>query len=229
MSIIRDNLAALEQRIEHACQEHHQIKPLLLAVSKTRTSAEITEAYQLGLHSFGENYLQEALDKQNRLQDFTIDWHFIGPIQSNKARAIAENFAWVHSVDRIKVARKLNEPPRQKALNVCLQVNIDGSDSKSGVMPQALAGLLEQCLALPNLRVRGLMALPDQSGDFIAQQKPFVDLANLLMDCQKRYPAAALDTLSMGMSGDLEAAISAGSSIVRVGTDLFGPRSVASK
>lgn len=228
MSIIQDNLQVVQQRIEQACQEYHQARPILLAVSKTRTAAEVAEAFALGLRSFGENYLQEALTKQQSLQDLPIDWHFIGPIQSNKARAIAAHFNWVHSVDRFKVAQKLNDGREAGSLNVCLQVNIDGAPTKSGVMPADLGELLEQCLALPNIRVRGLMAVPDAQPNFETQKAPFVRLAALLAQCQQRFPEAPLDTLSMGMSGDLEAAIAAGTTLVRVGTDVFGPRAAKS-
>lgn len=229
MSKIQDNLAALELRIDQACQQHHARRPLLLAVSKTRTAAELAEAYQLGLRRFGENYLQEALDKQAQLSHCAIEWHFIGPIQSNKARAVAENFSWVHSVDRLKVAQKLSAVTRSEPLNICLQVNIDAAPSKSGVLPEHLPELLEHCLTLPNLRPRGLMAIPDPAQGFAAQKAPLQRLADLLSQCQADYPDANLDTLSMGMSGDLAPAIAAGSTLVRVGTDLFGPRPATQK
>lgn len=224
MSNLSGNLASLEQRIEQACHKHHRPKPLLLAVSKTRASAELRAAYELGLHAFGENYLQEATAKQAELLDLAIEWHFIGPIQSNKARAIAEQFAWVHSVDRLKVAQKLSAARAGDPLNICLQVNIDAAPSKAGVLPEQLPELIVQCQALPNLRIRGLMAIPDAAEGFSAQVQPLARLAECMQQCQQQFPDLPLDTLSMGMSGDLEAAIAAGSTMVRIGTDLFGPR-----
>lgn len=200
----------------------------MLAVSKTRVADELRQAYQLGLRAFGENYLQEALAKQHELHDLAIEWHFIGPVQSNKARAIAEHFAWVHSVDRFKVAQKLSaaraESGEGQPLNICLQVNIDRAPSKSGVLPQDLQPLLAQCSELPHLQVRGLMAIPDAMATFEAQYQPLADLAACLHGCQQAFPQLPLDTLSMGMSGDLEAAVAAGSTILRIGTDLFGAR-----
>ena len=227
MSNFAGNLACVTQRIEQACQEHHRPKPLLLAVSKTRSSDELRAAYELGLRAFGENYVQEAAAKQAELQDLAIEWHFIGPIQSNKARAIAEQFDWVHSVDRLKVAQKLSSARSGPPLNICLQVNIDAAASKAGVLPDDLSELMAQCQALPNVRIRGLMAIPDAAQGFAAQCRPLAQLAECFAQCQQTFPDLPLDTLSMGMSGDLEAAIAAGSTMVRIGTDLFGPRRAA--
>ena len=197
----------------------------LLAVSKTQAAASIRAAHGEGLGDFGENYLQEALDKMALLQDLTeIRWHFIGPIQSNKTRAIAEHFAWVHGIDRLKIAERLSQqrPTALPPLNVCIQVNIDGEASKSGVAPAALPALADAVAALPGLRLRGLMLIPAPRVDTAAQRAPFLRLAQQLATLSTRLPG--LDTLSMGMSDDLEAAIAEGSTLVRIGTAIFGPR-----
>jgi pyridoxal phosphate enzyme (YggS family) len=182
----------------------------------------IRAAASLGLSQFGENYLQEALEKMAALTDLPLTWHFIGPMQSNKTRAIAEHFDWVHSIDRLKIARRLSEqrPPHLPPLQVCLQVNVSGEASKSGVSPGALAELAAAVSELPGLRLRGLMAIPAATEDLTAQHAAFASLRRAMASLQM----PALDTLSMGMSGDLEAAIAEGATIVRVGTDIFGPR-----
>ncbi|HUH37581.1 MAG TPA: YggS family pyridoxal phosphate-dependent enzyme [Spongiibacteraceae bacterium] len=196
----------------------------LIAVSKTRPAAAIREAYAAGLHQFGENYLQEALAKQAELADLPLTWHFIGPIQSNKTRAIAEQFDWVHSVDRLKVAQRLSaqRPAGLPPLQLCLQVNISGEVSKSGAAPDALETLAAAVCALPGIRLRGLMAIPAASDDPAIQRAAFARLRALLQRLQRQHPQ--LDTLSMGMSADLEAAIAEGATLVRIGTDIFGPR-----
>lgn len=201
----------------------------LLAVSKTRSADELRQAIEAGLRAFGENYLQEALDKVAALQDQEIEWHFIGPIQSNKTRPIAEHFDWVHSVDRAKVARRLSEqrPPHLPPLNICLQVNISEEPSKSGCLPQEVPTLAREIAVLPNLRLRGLMAIPAASDDPLEQRRPLAALRQLLEQLQSEHPA--LDTLSMGMSNDMEAAIREGATIVRIGTALFGPRPTKQK
>ena len=199
----------------------------LLAVSKTRTPDEIRAAAAAGLSAFGENYLQEALDKIDALSDLAIDWHFIGPIQSNKTRPVAEHFAWVHTVDRLKIARRLSDqrPGHLPPLNICLQVNIDGEASKSGAAPDELKELALAVAQLPNIRLRGLMAIPAPSDDSEAQRQPFFRLRQLLDTLRAGAPALAdLDTLSMGMSADMAAAIAEGATIVRIGTAIFGPR-----
>jgi len=197
----------------------------VLAVSKTRSAEDVRSAAALGLHEFGENYLQEGLDKIEALADLKLCWHFIGPIQSNKTRPIASHFDWVHSVDRIKIARRLSEqrPENLPALQLCLQVNISGEGSKSGVSLQDLPALAQEVAALPRLRLRGLMAIPAAATEEAEQRLPFAALRQALSKLQAWDPT--LDTLSMGMSGDLEAAIAEGATIVRVGTDIFGPRS----
>lgn len=200
----------------------------LLAVSKTKPAALIREAYACGQREFGENYLQEALDKQVELADLeAIVWHFIGPLQSNKTRDVAEHFDWVHSIDRTKLARRLSQqrPSSLGPLNVCLQVNISGEQSKAGVAPQELDALADEVVALPNLRLRGLMAIPAPSSDRVAQRQPLARLRRLQEALHQRLPQAPLDTLSMGMSDDLEAAILEGATLVRLGTAIFGTRS----
>lgn len=193
----------------------------LLAVSKTQNADTLRDAYTSGQRAFGENYLQEARQKQEALKDLSdIEWHFIGPIQSNKTREISEHFDWVHSVDRLKIARRLSEqrPDSLPPLNVCLQVNIDDEESKSGVSLQMLPDLVMAVKDLPRLQLRGLMAIPAAREQYDAQLASFNQLAQAKAD----YPF--MDTLSMGMSADMSAAIAAGSTIVRVGTAIFGER-----
>ncbi|MBM68877.1 MAG: YggS family pyridoxal phosphate-dependent enzyme [Haliea sp.] len=196
----------------------------VLAVSKTRDAEEVRAAAALGLRDFGENYVQEGLAKIEALAGLDLCWHFIGPIQSNKTRALAEHFAWVHSVDRLKIAQRLSaqRPAQLPDLQVCLQVNISGEDSKSGVDPSELLALATAVAQLPRLQLRGLMAIPAPADTLARQREPFARLRDALVALQATLPT--LDTLSMGMSGDLEAAIAEGATIVRVGTDLFGPR-----
>ena len=193
-------------------------------MSKTRSSGELRALAVEGVTRYGENYLQEALNKIADLQDLPLEWHFIGPIQSNKTRIIAEHFDWVHSVDRLKIAQRLSEqrPPEQPPLNICLQVNVSGEASKSGISLDELPELARQVLRLPRLRLRGLMTIPAPATDFDAQRQPFRTL-RLAME-ELNASGMALDTLSMGMSDDLEAAIAEGATLVRIGTALFGPR-----
>lgn len=195
---------------------------LLVAVSKTFPAAAIRAATLCGQRDFGENYVQEACEKQVLLTDLQLVWHFIGPIQSNKTREIATHFDWVHGVEREKIARRLSaqRPPSMAALNLCLQVNISGEASKSGVAPDALDALAEQVKGLPGLRLRGLMAIPDPGDD---AQSAFRQMRALLEDLNTK--GHALDTLSMGMSGDFETAITEGATIIRVGSAIFGKRS----
>lgn len=224
MSTIADNLSALAARIASAAQAtgRDPASIQLLAVSKTKPASAIREIYAAGVRDVGENYLQEALTKQEALRDLPLIWHFIGPIQSNKTKAIAEHFDWVHSVDRLKIAQRLSEqrPAALAPLNICLQVNVSGEDSKSGCAPADLPALAEAVAKLPNLRLRGLMAIPEPTDDRAAQEAAFASLRTL----QQRL-GLGLDTLSMGMSHDLEAAIAQGATWVRIGTALFGARS----
>ncbi|KAA0950318.1 YggS family pyridoxal phosphate-dependent enzyme [Pseudomonas sp. ANT_H14] len=223
MSTIADNIGLVSDRIRAAAQavqrDEHSIH--LLAVSKTKPAQAVREAYAAGMCDFGENYLQEALGKQLELTDLPLSWHFIGPIQSNKTRAIAENFAWVHSVDRLKIAQRLSEqrPANLPPLNICIQVNVSGEDSKSGCTPADLPALAEAISALPRLKLRGLMAIPEPSEDRAAQDAAFSAVRDL--QASLNLP---LDTLSMGMSHDLESAIAQGATWVRIGTALFGAR-----
>lgn len=199
----------------------------LLAVSKTKPAAMIRQVWQLGQREFGENYLQEALEKQTELADLDgIVWHFIGPLQSNKTRSVAEHFDWVHSVDRLKIAKRLSEqrPAHLEPLNICLQVNISREDSKAGVLPEELEELAREVATLPNLCLRGLMAIPAPAEGVDAQRQPLAALRGAFNGLQNSLPDAPLDTLSMGMSDDLEAAVLEGATLVRLGTAIFGAR-----
>jgi pyridoxal phosphate enzyme (YggS family) len=197
---------------------------MLLAVSKAHPASALRAAFDAGQRAFGESYLQEALDKMAELGGLPIDWHFIGPIQSNKTRSIAESFSWVHGVDRLKIAQRLADarPDNVPPLNVCLQVNVSGEASKSGCAPQELPALAHAVAALPRLRLRGLMAIPEPTPDVALQRRQFRMLFEL-HEALKRE-GLALDTLSMGMSDDYPAAIAEGATIVRVGTAIFGAR-----
>ena len=223
MSTIAENIAKVGERIRAAAQASgRDLDHIgLLAVSKTKPAAAVREAYAAGLRDFGENYLQEALEKQAELSELPLIWHFIGPIQSNKTKPIAEHFAWVHSVDRLKIAQRLSEqrPTDLPPLNICLQVNVSAEDSKSGCAPAELAALALAVSQLPNLRLRGLMAIPEPTDDVAAQRAAFARLREL----RDGLPLP-LDTLSMGMSHDLDAAIAEGATWVRIGTALFGAR-----
>jgi len=230
MSIISANMQAVEQAIAAAAVAAG--RPVssvqLLAVSKTFPFEAVLDAMQTGQRAFGENYLQEGVDKIAAVAaaapDAHLEWHFIGPIQSNKTRPIAENFAWAHAVDRLKIAQRLSEqrPAGLSPLNVCLQVNISGEASKSGVAPADLPALARQVAALPHLRLRGLMAIPEVETDAAKQHLPFAQLRRLYEQLQR--DGLPLDTLSMGMSGDLAAAVAEGATLVRIGTAIFGKR-----
>ena len=219
-------LQQVQQRIRRACLEYdrepHSVT--LLAVSKTRSSEELRAMAAQGIHRFGENYLQEALQKIEALDDLTLEWHFIGPIQSNKTRPLAEHFDWVHTVERLKIARRLSEqrPAHLPPLQLCLQVNISGEQSKSGVSLAELPQLAHEVARLPHVQLRGLMAIPAPADNFEQQRLPFAQLRQALE--RLRGEGLELDTLSMGMSDDLEAAIAEGATLVRIGTALFGPR-----
>ena len=223
MSTIADNIGLVSQRIRAAADavQRDASSIHLLAVSKTKPAQAVREAYAAGLRDFGENYLQEALGKQAELTDLPLSWHFIGPIQSNKTRAIAENFAWVHSVDRLKIAQRLSEqrPADLPPLNICIQVNVSGEASKSGCTPADLPALAAAISALPRLKLRGLMAIPEPTEDRAEQDAAFATVRDLQASLN-----LGLDTLSMGMSHDLESAIAQGATWVRIGTALFGAR-----
>jgi pyridoxal phosphate enzyme (YggS family) len=225
-SLIAGNIAEVLQRVSRAAQDCGRDPQgiRLLAVSKTQPAAAVRAAAAAGLRDFGENYLQEAEEKIAACRDLGLCWHFIGPIQSNKTRRIAAAFDWVHSVDRDKILHRLSEqrdahlPP----LNICLQVNISGEDSKAGVSPEGLPALLSLAATLPRLRLRGLMAIPAPAADYDTQ-KAACDRLAALFDAA-RSDCTGLDTLSIGMSADLEAAVAAGSTLLRIGTAIFGAR-----
>jgi pyridoxal phosphate enzyme (YggS family) len=233
MSSIAHNLQAVRERIAGAASavSRNEQEILLLAVSKTFGAREVLDAARAGQRAFGENYLQEALDKMAALRamepGLLLEWHFIGPIQSNKTRPIAENFDWVHAIEREKIARRLSEqrsadrPP----LNVCIQVNISGEDSKSGAAAEEAEALAHSVAAMPRLKLRGLMAIPEPAGDFEQQRAPFRRLRELLE--RLRAQGLELDTLSMGMSADMAAAIAEGATMVRIGTAIVGQRDYA--
>ena len=230
MSIIAGNLQAVEATITDAVKASERTRSdvQLLAVSKTFPAQAVLDAMAAGQLAFGENYLQEALDKiasvAQAQPDAAVEWHFIGPIQSNKTRPIAASFAWVHTVERLKIAQRLSEqrPPELGPLNICLQVNISGEASKSGASPDELPALAREVAQLPNLRLRGLMAIPEPTTDEAEQRAAFARV-RALFDAL-RADGLALDTLSMGMSGDMAAAIAEGATIVRIGSAIFGAR-----
>ena len=224
--LLSDNISKLLQRVRLSAEksQRSECDILVLAVSKTRPAADIRAAHDCGLLEFGESYLQEALVKMPELEDLDLTWHFIGPIQSNKTRAIAGHFDWVHSVDRSKIARRLSEqrPQDMAPLQVCIQVNISGESSKSGATLEELPQLVREIITLPRLRLRGFMAIPAATGDTRLQRQSFGRLRTALAQLQVIAPA--MDTLSMGMSADIEAAIAEGATIVRAGTAIFGSR-----
>ena len=230
MSIIAGNLQAVEATITDAVKASERARNdvQLLAVSKTFPAQAVLDAMAVGQLAFGENYLQEALDKiasvAQAQPDAAVEWHFIGPIQSNKTRPIAASFAWVHTVERLKIAQRLSEqrPPELGPLNICLQVNISGEASKSGASPEELPALAREVAQLPNLRLRGLMAIPEPTTD-VAEQRAAFARVRALFDAL-RAEGLEMDTLSMGMSGDLAPAIAEGATIVRVGSAIFGKR-----
>jgi pyridoxal phosphate enzyme (YggS family) len=226
MTTIALNLQTVHARIAAACaaagRDVNEVT--LLPVSKTFGPDAVREAHAAGETAFGENYIQEAVEKQALLADLPLQWHCIGPIQSNKTRLVATHFAWAHSVDRLKIAQRLSEqrPEDQPPLSVCLQVNIDGGPSKSGVAPGEVLALAREVVQLPRLRLRGLMTIPEPA-DHFEEQYAVHRKARVLFD-DLRAAGLPLDTLSMGMTADLEAAIHAGSTMVRVGTAVFGGR-----
>ena len=229
MAVLTENITALKQRIRILEERYDRPRDSvrLLAVSKKQAPGKIRRAAAAGIKDFGENYFQEALEKIEGLSDLELSWHFIGPIQSNKTRGIAEHFDWVQSVDREKIARRLSDqrtntrPP----LNVCVQVNLSAETSKSGLNLQSAASLCASIAQLPNLSLRGLMAIPAPLSNLQAQREGFRRLATEHQKLQQHYPS--MDTLSMGMSNDYEAAIAEGSTLIRIGTALFGPRSTS--
>jgi hypothetical protein len=226
MSAIQSRLNAVRQRIRQAEQTYRREagSVQLLAVSKTRSAEDIRQAVAAGQCCFGESYLQEALDKMEQLRDLGLEWHFIGRIQGNKTRAIAENFDWVHSIDSLRQIRRLNDqrPARLAPLKICLQIKIDDEESKSGISPGEVRGLIEALPDYPRLALQGLMTLPAPAAQLDAQRLPFRRLRQL----RDKLATAGLPltTLSMGMTDDLEAAIAEGATLVRIGTAIFGAR-----
>ena len=222
MSRLAENISRVKARIEAAGKDPESVT--LIAVSKTRNAAEIRAAFDCGIKHFGENYLQEALPKMAELEDLPLTWHFIGPVQSNKTRDIACHFDWVQSLDRLKIARRLSEQREvgQPPLQLCLQVNMDDESSKAGVAPDEIMPLARAVLDLPHLQLRGLMAIPAPRTDYAEQLATCRRVVGLFTEVRNHF--ADIDTLSLGMSADLEAAVAAGSNMVRIGTDIFGPR-----
>jgi pyridoxal phosphate enzyme (YggS family) len=233
MAMIADKLQQVRARIAQACASAS--RPVqsvtLLVVSKTYGPEAVRVAFQAGERRFGENYVQEGVDKIAALADLraAIEWHLIGPLQSNKTRVVAEQFDWVHSVDRLKIAQRLSEqrPAHLPPLQVCLQINISGEASKSGLMPDEVAAVAQAVAKLPRLVLRGLMAIPEPAADFAAQCEPHRQLRELMQALQA--DGLALDTLSIGMSADLEAAIAEGATLVRIGSAIFGARPIVSR
>ncbi|MGR5303023.1 YggS family pyridoxal phosphate-dependent enzyme [Vibrio alfacsensis] len=235
MSSIQQNIEHITYQIRHNEQKcgRSPESVQLLAVSKTKPVEAILEAYQSGQVAFGENYVQEGVSKVQHFAehcpDYQIEWHFIGPIQSNKSRLVAEHFDWVHTIDRAKIAQRLNDqrPSALKPLQVLIQVNTSGEESKSGVTDAEIFELAELISRLPNLTLRGLMSIPANMPDYASQLRAFTQLAQLKQKLALQYPD--VDTLSMGMSGDMNAAIEAGSTMVRIGTAIFGGRDYSNK
>ena len=226
MTTIGSNLQAVRERIATACAgaQRPVTDVTLLAVSKTFGPEAVREAHSAGQLAFGENYIQEAVEKMALLADLPLEWHCIGPVQSNKTRLVAQHFDWMHTVDRLNIAQRLSEqrPDDLAPLNVCLQVNIDGGASKSGIAPADALELAQQVAALPRLRLRGLMTIPEPAESYEAQLAVHAQAAALFHEL--RLAGLPLDTLSMGMTADLEAAVVAGSTMVRIGTAIFGGR-----
>lgn len=233
MSSIQQNIEQITSQIDASLQKCGRPRDSvqLLAVSKTKPVTDIFAAAQVGQRAFGENYVQEGADKVDYFRqnhpELELEWHFIGPIQSNKTRIVAENFAWVHTVDRAKIAQRLNDqrPEDLAPLQVLIQVNTSGEASKSGASGEEIFALAELISTLPNLTLRGLMSIPASTPDYAAQLGAFTELAELQRSLAQRLPDVTLDTLSMGMSGDMDAAIEAGSTMVRIGSAIFGARS----
>ena len=226
MAPIAANLQAVRKRIERAARAAGR-RPddvVLLAVGKTFAAEHIAQAHAAGQRAFGENYVQEAVEKITQLAGLPLEWHFIGPIQSNKTGPIAQHFQWVHSIERERVAQRLNaaRPDGLPALNVCIQVNVSGETSKSGITPGEETALADAIARLPKLRLRGLMTIPEPTSDPALQRRRFALLREIKESLVSR--GHSLDTLSMGMSDDLEAAVAEGATLVRLGTAIFGKR-----
>jgi len=226
MTTIRDNLQTIGAKLTEYSNFYHRAPSdvQLLAVSKKHPVEAIEEAYIFGQRAFGENYVQELLDKAEYLQKLNIEWHFIGPLQSNKTKKIAELVDWVHTIDRLKVAKRLSDqrPEELPSLNICIQVNISGEATKSGIMATEVETLAQEISKLPRLKLRGLMTIPSTEANFEKQRQTFAEVTNLKNNLNQQ--GFELDTLSMGMTGDMKAAIAEDATIVRIGTAIFGAR-----
>ena len=227
---IQQNVLRIQHRIEAACQQAGRASNTvrLLAVSKTKSVAEISTAFEAGQSAFGENYVQEGVDKIQyfQAQGLQLEWHFIGPLQSNKTRLVAEHFDWMQTLERVKIADRLNEQrPADKApLNVLIQINISDEETKSGISPDEMLNLAKHIENLPHLRLRGLMAIPAPTENIAEQESAFKKMAALFEQLKQAFPAQPIDTLSMGMTDDMPSAIKCGSTMVRIGTAIFGAR-----
>lgn len=232
MNPFQDKVLIIEEQIglaydQFSTHAKKTPKPLIVAASKSRSAIELRELYPCGIHAFGENYLQEALSKIEALSDLDIEWHFIGKVQSNKCKIIANHFSWVHTIDKDKTAAALNRHRTESSepLNVCIQLKLDNEESKGGISPEDLLSLAQKIINYPNLKLRGLMAIPKKRGNIKEQRAVFAQVARELATLKtKLNNLNTLDTLSMGMSEDFESAILEGASIVRIGSALFGPR-----
>ncbi|MBF0750654.1 MULTISPECIES: YggS family pyridoxal phosphate-dependent enzyme [unclassified Pasteurella] len=232
---IQHNLKGIQQAIHRLCEQVHRSSSAvtLLAVSKTKPVSDILEAYQAGQIAFGENYVQEGVEKIQYFdaQGVKLEWHFIGPLQSNKSRLVAEYFDWMQTLDRVKIAERLNEqrPVNKAPLNVLIQINISDEESKSGIQPEAMLDLAKHIENLPHLRLRGLMAIPAPTVDMTEQENTFKKMVDLFEQLKQALPTQEIDTLSMGMSNDMASAIKYGSTMVRIGTAIFGERDYSEK
>ena len=232
---IQQNVLRIQHRIEAACQQAGRASNTvrLLAVSKTKSVAEISTAFEAGQSAFGENYVQEGVDKIQHFQaqGLQLEWHFIGPLQSNKTRLVAEHFDWMQTLERAKIADRLNEQrPADKApLNVLIQINISDEETKSGISPHEMLNLAKHIENLPHLRLRGLMAIPAPTENIAEQESAFKKMAALFEQLKQAFPTQPIDTLSMGMTDDMSSAIKCGSTMVRIGTAIFGARDYAQK
>ncbi|MBN6710492.1 YggS family pyridoxal phosphate-dependent enzyme [Haemophilus haemoglobinophilus] len=232
---IKNNLATINQQISQysALAQRNPTSVSLLAVSKTKPVTDILAAYQAGQIAFGENYVQEGVEKIQYFseQNIQLEWHFIGPLQSNKTKLVAEHFDWMQTLDREKIATRLNEqrPHYKQPLNVLIQINISDESSKSGIQPEEMLNLAKHIQNLPHLRLRGLMAIPAPTEDISEQEQAFNQMKQLFTELQQAFPNTQIDTLSMGMSDDMASAIKCGSTMVRIGTAIFGKRDYANQ
>lgn len=234
MANIAYNIRTIRTQITNLAYKHGRNPEdiTLVGVSKTKSIEQIRKAYQAGIYHFGENYVQEAINKIHQIKEPGITWHFIGPIQSNKTRLIAQHFSWVHTIDRFKIAQRLSsqKDSNQSPLNVCIQINISQNPAKNGILPnerQTLTSLADSIIELPGLKLKGLMCIPDYAASYQKQLETFEAMLSLYKSILLKKQSnenAMIDTLSMGMSQDLEAAIQAGSTMLRIGTNIFGPR-----